>query len=151
MSKLHAQLSDLPPAMQEQARKQMPDLYPPLPPPDDGKQTGLERDLQRLCEQELSRRGIWWLHLSPRAREKAGVPDLLFTIWTDMELRPILGNDCREQFGQGWAIELKTATGRLSAEQKTTLERMAQNGWRTAVVRSYEEFREVVFGEAKEG
>ena len=98
--------------------------------PDPGKQTGLEKDLQRLCELELSRRNIWYLHLSPRAREKAGVPDLIFCI-----------------DGVAWAVELKTATGSLSKEQKATLLEMKRNGWLIAIVRSYEQFKSVVFGE----
>jgi hypothetical protein len=40
----------------------------------------MERDLQRLCEQELNRRGIAYLHLSPMAREKIGWPDLVFAV-----------------------------------------------------------------------
>lgn len=86
-----------------------------------------EKDLQRLCEQELSRRGIWFLHLSHRAREKVGCPDILACV-----------------NGLAVAIELKTATGRLSEEQKNTLEHMAANGWRTAVVRSFEQFVEAL-------
>lgn len=98
---------------------------------DDGRQTGLEKDLQRVCELELSRRGIWYLHLSPRARERAGCPDLLFATAP----------------GVAWAIELKTATGTLSKAQRATLDLMEQNGWQTAVVRSYSEFRKLVFGQ----
>ena len=128
MSKLHTTLTGLQGSADFRAAN--PAMFPPLPEPDGGKQTGLERDLQRLCEQELSRRGIWYLHLSPRAREKAGVPDLMFAI-----------------SGQPWAVELKTTTGRLSAEQKATLSDMELNGWRTVVVRGYEEFRGVVFEE----
>lgn len=86
-----------------------------------------ERELQQLCEQELSRRGIWCLHLSPRAREKAGVPDLIFAV-----------------DGVAFGVELKTATGKLSEAQKATLEHMAANRWRTAVVRSFDEFRGLI-------
>ena len=93
-----------------------------------------EKALQRLCELELSRRGIWYLHLSPRAREKAGTPDILCCVK-----------------GKAWAIELKSQTGRLSHDQANTMQVMKLNGWHTAVVRSYEEFREVVFGENAAG
>lgn len=130
-------LSDLP----EACRQANPQLFPPLPQREtvDGKQSGLERDLQRLCEQELSRRGIWYQHLSFRAREKAGIPDLIFATYD------------RNQGCIPWAIELKSPTGRLSDAQKATLAQMEGNGWYIAVIRSYEEFRRVVFGEAKEG
>lgn len=86
-----------------------------------------EKDLQRLCEQELSRRGIWYLHLSPRSREKVGCPDILACV-----------------NGNAFACELKSATGRLSDEQKSTLELMASNGWKTHVCRSYQEFIEAL-------
>ena len=127
-------LADLP----EEIRRLNPALYNPWPrPPEakDGKQSNLERDLQRLCEQELTRRGIrWYLHLSFRAREKAGTPDILTLV-----------------HGVPWAIELKTVTGRLSEAQKQTLAAMEADGWHTAVIRNYEEFRKVVFGEEREG
>jgi len=148
MSKLHTQLTGLRGSADFRAAN--PDLYPPpLPEPDTGKQTGLERDLQRLCEQELSRRGIlWYLHLSPRAREKAGVPDLIFSVpCHSKEVCEWIGAPCPDTWVTPWAIELKTATGRLSEAQKRTLSDMEADGWHTAVVRSYEEFREVVFGE----
>lgn len=134
-------LSDLP----EACRQANPQLFPPLPQPEsgDGKQSDLERDLQRLCEQELSRRGIWYQHLSFRAREKAGIPDLIFVVKNYHRTVGI--------YTQPWAIELKSPTGRLSDAQKATLAQMEGNGWYIAVIRSYEEFRRVVFGEAKEG
>ena len=145
-SDMKMKLEDLPPNMLAQAQAQLG--YKPITGPepiesDDGKQSGLEKDLQRLCEQELSRRGIWYLHLSPRAREKAGVPDLIFCAPAVVEC-----TDC--MFGKAWApwaVELKTPAGKVSPEQRKTLADMETNGWRTAVVRSYEEFRNVVFGE----
>lgn len=82
-----------------------------------------ERELQKLCELELSRRGIWFIHLSPRAREKEGTPDILCAV-----------------NGHAFACELKSATGRLSEAQKSTLELMASNGWKTHVCRTYQEF-----------
>jgi sarcosine oxidase gamma subunit len=42
------------------------------------------------------------------------------------------------------AIELKTANGKLSDAQKTILRRMGENGWHIDVVRSFEEFLEVI-------
>lgn len=66
----------------------------------------LERDLQKLCQIELQNRGVsQFLHLSPRAREKIGWPDLTF---------PWQGRFC--------ACELKTKTGTLTPEQKETLD-----------------------------
>ena len=83
----------------------------------------LEKDLQRLCEQELSRRNIVYLHLSPMAREKQGWPDLVFAS---------AGIPC--------AVELKSATGKLSDDQQKTLALMARNGWITAVIRTFTDF-----------
>jgi len=86
-----------------------------------------EADLQRAAEQWLSLQGIWFLHLSPRAREKAGWPDLVFAV-----------------AGRPVAIELKSATGQLSEVQEYCLARLRQNGWQTAVCRSLDEVRRVV-------
>ena len=97
-----------------------------------------EADLQRLCELDLHREGIEYIHLSPRAREKAGWPDLTFVL---------------PQAGPAWApprpgipyaVELKAKNGRLSADQEATLKRMAMNGWRTAVVRDHAAFRAIL-------
>ena len=125
----------LPDTISAECRRLNPALFVGLPTPYElpadappGKaDADQERELQRLCELELSRRGIWFLHLSPRAREKIGCPDLLFAL-----------------NGVPHAIELKSKTGRLSDEQKTALEQMAANGWRTAVVRGYGQFVEVL-------
>lgn len=82
-----------------------------------------EKALQSLCESELNRRGIVFLHLSFRAREKAGYPDLTFVL----DSTPI-------------ATELKSATGKLTESQKRVLSAMAVNGWQVHVVRSFEAF-----------
>lgn len=82
-----------------------------------------EVDLQRLCEQALSSRGIVYLHLSPRAREKAGWPDLVFCL-----------------SGRPFAVELKTPAGRLSPDQERLLARLAADGWNTRIVRSFDAF-----------
>ena len=95
---------------------------------------GAERDLQRACEHELHRRGIWYLHLSPRAREKCGCPDLLFP-------HPATGQFC--------AVELKAKTGRPSDAQKRALADIERNGGRVAVVRSYGEFLSLLENERR--
>lgn len=82
-----------------------------------------EKVLQSHCERELHRRHIAYLHLSPRAREKRGWPDLTFVI----KGRPI-------------AVELKSAMGRLSADQKECLSVMRENGWEVYVMRDIVEF-----------
>jgi len=92
-----------------------------------------EKYLQRLCEQELSRRSIAYLHLSFRAREKKGWPDLTFVLPTEWG-KP----------GIPWAVELKTASGIVSKEQKTMLRDMELNGWQVRVIRSFEEFRDIL-------
>jgi len=86
-----------------------------------------EADLQRACESLLMRRGIPFLHLSHRAREKAGWPDLTFVI-----------------DGVPYAVELKSATGKLTVEQEQMLKAMDRHGWRTHVVRDYKTFVEII-------
>ena len=86
-----------------------------------------ESQLQRECERVLTFHKVVFLHLSFKAREKKGWPDLTFCVR-----------------GQGYAVELKTATGVLSEDQKQCLEQMASNGWRTKVVRSVKEFIELI-------
>jgi len=92
-----------------------------------------EKELQQLCERELSRRGIVYLHLSFRAREKKGWPDLAFVLPTG-----------RGKPGIPWAVEAKTASGRLSNEQKAMLRAMELNGWQVRVIRSFEDFRDIL-------
>ncbi len=84
-----------------------------------------EKDLLRLCKQELGRRGVRVVHhLSHRAREHAGYPDLTFVLQ-----------------GVPMAVELKTKHGVVSDDQKATLAAMRRDGWRVSVCRSFEEFR----------
>ena len=90
-------------------------------------QAKVEAELQRACEAWLMRNDIAYLHLSPRAREKRGWPDLTFTYR-----------------GVPFGIQLKTATGKLTAEQISTLAQADRNGWTTAVCRSFREFRAAV-------
>jgi len=92
-----------------------------------------EKELQRLCEAELSRRRIVYLHLSFRAREKKGWPDLTFVLPTGWG-KP----------GIPWAVELKTASGVVSKEQKTMFRDMELNGWQVRVIRSFEDFRDIL-------
>ena len=92
-----------------------------------------EKFLQRLCEQELSRRSIAYLHLSFRAREKKGWPDLTFVLPTEWG-KP----------GIPWAVELKTASGVVSKDQKAMLRDMELNGWQVRVIRSFEDFRDIL-------
>ena len=92
-----------------------------------------EKELQRLCEQELSRRFITYLHLSFRAREKKGWPDLAFVLPTEWG-----------EPGIPWAVELKTASGIVSKDQKTMLHDMELNGWQVRVIHSFEDFRKIL-------
>ena len=92
-----------------------------------------EAVLQKTCEQELHRRDIAYLHISFRAREKAGWPDLVFALHG----RPI-------------AIELKSAAGTLSDDQTAMLKRMEFNGWEVYVMRAFREFYYLLEGQAVE-
>jgi len=110
---------------QESARiNAIPDV-PMYPAPD----IKLEKELQKLCEQELCRREIEFLHLSPMAREKQGWPDLTFVI-----------------NGQPYAVELKGPTGKLSTDQRAVLGRMKANGWDVAVCRTFDCFKRIISG-----
>jgi hypothetical protein len=114
------ELSHLPADMQEQARAQLasrPALRSPAQPP------RRESELQQVCERYLLYHGIWYVHLSHRARECPGMPDLLFSI-----------------NGVPMAAELKTATGRLSGVQLDTHKEMERNGWLVAVCRTLDQF-----------
>ena len=105
-----------------------------------------ESELQRDCERELTRRGIEFLHLSPRSREKTGWPDLTFAIpEPGSEFSPVW------RLGTPMAIELKTAGGRLSQEQELCLAAMQRNGWYVRVVRTFEDFRRVLAGDTAAG
>ena len=86
-----------------------------------------EKELQRVCEQLLYSLDVEALHLSFKAREKKGWPDLTFCY-------------C----GTPFAIELKTTTGRVSKDQEHVLARMKANGWHTYVLRSYVEFKSLL-------
>ena len=86
----------------------------------------LERDLLRQCCHDLSRLDVPYLHLSPKAREKAGWPDLCFAYK-----------------GRAFMIELKKAKGVVSDAQKATLAKLAKQGAVTAVVRNFSEWRTV--------
>ena len=85
-----------------------------------------EKELQRLCESELLRCGIEYLHLSYRAREKRGWPDLTFV-----------------SVGKPFAVELKTATGTLSQDQRQVLAAMECNGWLVRIVRAFNDFQHI--------
>ena len=120
-------------ALPDEVKRLNPQLFQeakaaPVEEPDAYACTGLERDLLKLCSHELTRRGISFLHLSPRAREACGWPDLIFV-----------------NAGSPWGIELKTATGRLSKEQIEMQKRMEMNGWNVATIRSHEAFMATVF------
>ncbi len=102
---------------------------PPVAPPTryhDGK----EKELLRLCEAELSLRGVRVIHhLSNRAREQAGYPDIT----------ACLG-------GIPIACELKVKGGAISADQEATLAAMRLDGWQVRVCWSFDDFREWLDG-----
>ena len=101
----------------------------------------LEKDLQGLCENELHRKGYAFLHLSIFAREKSGWPDLVFSLRRRGGVQGI-GIPC--------AVELKSATGKLSAEQIKMLTRMKNDGWAVFVMRNFDTFRDLLLGHMPE-
>jgi len=96
----------------------------------------------------LSRRGIAYLHLSPKARERGGWPDLTFSVsgWD-----ATLHKSQDLWIARAYAVELKSASGRLSDVQRAVLGQMQSNGWIVRVVRSFEDFRALIGGDLSAG
>lgn len=92
-----------------------------------------ERILQSECETWLRLNHIEYLHLSHRAREKEGWPDLIFA------------NPFDE--GRCYAAELKSSTGECSPEQVQCLAKLRFNGAAVEVIRSTSRFIAFVKGE----
>ena len=124
-------LADLPPEYQEQARQQVEGPHAAPEPVELSSKADdkAERDLQTLCEQELSRLEIAFLHLSFRAREKKGWPDLTFAL----DGRPI-------------AVELTAKGGTLSQDQVKMLTTMKKNRWEVYVLRAFQDFYDMLRG-----
>lgn len=92
-----------------------------------------ERVLQNECEAWLRLNHIEFLHLSHRAREKEGWPDLIFA------------NPYDE--GRFYAAELKSSTGECSPEQVKCLAQLRLNGAAVEVIRSTTRFIQFVKGD----
>jgi len=92
-----------------------------------------EKDLHKLIWAELTRRGIVVIHsrMDRRSTTAKGIPDFCFALPGTAYGIPI-------------AVEVKTATGQLTREQKITMELMEKNGWETHVVRSFDEFLKIL-------
>ncbi len=89
---------------------------------------------------------------------RPGVPDVMIPVpqmmdWSDKK-RPLILSpmkswdddypDRREVTCTGLAIELKSATGVLSKNQKWWLEKLGHEGWEVHVCRSFDEARQVI-------
>jgi len=86
-----------------------------------------ERALQLVCQNLLRVRGIPFHHLSTRARESAGWPDLTFPL-----------------HGRFYGVELKAAKGKTSPEQDRTLDAIHDNGGVAKVIRTFDEFKRLL-------
>ncbi len=86
-----------------------------------------EAQLQRDCEEYLTKIGAWWLHLRNAKRNKVGVPDLIIVYR-----------------GKIYGIELKSRGGKATKEQLINLAYLKAQGAVTGVIRSFEEFREIL-------
>jgi hypothetical protein len=78
--------------------------------------TASEKALQRACESRLRGMGVTYLHLSYRAREACGWPDLVFAV-----------------NGTPYAVELKRPGLWPTDAQCAMLDAMAHNGWLVGV------------------
>ena len=112
-----------------EVRRLNPTLYPPIP---DAKQFYVKptksdekshKELQRLAEQEISRRGVRvHLHLSDRTRYKLpGFPDSAFVFR-----------------GIPVGMEYKIAPDKLSADQERVIADMQADGWMVFVCWSFD-------------
>lgn len=134
-----------------------------------------EEDLQKDVAQLLDTLGLWWWHTpnggtrvfkvdakgrrySPEGKRlkvqgvKSGVADVI--IGEEWEC-PVLcagamGPSCEWCHGMGFtdkiAIELKSATGRVTPEQREWLQAARDRGWLVAVCRSVDEVLSVLQG-----
>ena len=95
-----------------------------------------ESALQRDCENELNRRGIYHFHISYRGREKKGHPDLTFSIK-----------------GQAYAVELKSGRHQPTDEQRAALLMMGNeaNGAIARVIRDFDSFVRLCDGDLGAG
>jgi hypothetical protein len=105
-----------------------------------------EDGLQRAVAQYLDMQGWLWCHVAnerktstrqgaalKRKGVKPGVPDvLIFEHWQD-------GPDGPWDANFGVAIELKSAKGRVTPEQRKWLADLFERGWRTSVCRTLDE------------
>jgi hypothetical protein len=89
-----------------------------------------EHELQRLCEQELSRRGMVFLHLRTKQQAAAcpGLPDLVI----------FPGN------GFVLFVELKSFTGKLEEDQVKMHTKLAACGYYVAIARTFDRFVELL-------
>lgn len=85
-----------------------------------------ESELQSQIEQMLSREGIYVVRqrTDRKSTVRIGTPDLLFAV-----------------NGQAVAWEVKMPKQHPRPEQVAAMEHMARNGWRVAVIHSYDEAR----------
>lgn len=86
-----------------------------------------ESQLQRDCEEYLTKIGAWWLHLRNAKRNKVGVPDLLIVY-----------------HGKVYGIELKSRGGKATKEQMINLAYLKAQGATTGIARTFEEFRKIL-------
>ena len=87
-----------------------------------------ERELHRMISDYIGMRGVQWIIHQPmnkRSQLAPGTPDFLF---------------CYR--GQAVAIEAKTATGKLSDEQKEATNKMYMDGWFCRVAHSIGDVKE---------
>ncbi len=93
----------------------------------------IEADLQKQANEYLRKRGIQFIHIEKgrgtNRTHRKGIADLVF--WTKK------GH---------FAIELKTATGVLSDEQKIWMNEFVESGGKAAVFHSIEEVMDFVEG-----
>jgi hypothetical protein len=87
----------------------------------------MEKELLKLCMSDLSRWGVEFFHAPTMVKVKAGWPDLTFCF--------------RSRF---FGLELKRKNGVVSEDQKRVLANMEQHGGIVAIIRTHEQFRNIV-------
>lgn len=96
---------------------------------DHGTDVAAEKELQNLICQYLNQRDIFynWQPMNRRSQLRPGTPDFTFAY-----------------NGLPVAIEVKTETGQLSADQIRAMEKMKANRWRYYIVHSVTEVRQIL-------
>jgi hypothetical protein len=101
-----------------------PERLAPAAEADDGPEWRLQREIETWCRE----RGLYVFHDRSRSRNAPGHPDLVIALPRARTL---------------W-LELKSRRGRLTSDQKRVAQRLRSCGHQWAVIKSFNDFLELV-------